>query len=157
MRTLIEIFAGLAILANPVIYGTDVFGAIVLRPAIAAVDDRTFTKLMGYVHRFADRRFPAINIGGLIAAAAVTALAAASEHWVSTTAGAVATLALIIFAAIYTLISKPINQALTAAAISDRVPDDARQLQARWDSVINLRVALQTLALAGLCVALAAT
>ena len=40
MRTLIEILAGLAILANGVIYGTDVFGAIVLRPAIAAVDDR---------------------------------------------------------------------------------------------------------------------
>jgi hypothetical protein len=40
MRTLIEILAGLAILSNAVIYGTDVFGAIVLRPAIAAVDDR---------------------------------------------------------------------------------------------------------------------
>jgi hypothetical protein len=36
------------------------------------------------------------------------------------------------------------------------VPGDARQLQARWDSVINARVALQTLALAALCVALAA-
>jgi hypothetical protein len=35
------------------------------------------------------------------------------------------------------------------------VPDDARQLQARWDSVINARVALQTL-LAALSVALAA-
>ena len=31
MRTLIEILAGLAILANAVIYGTDVFGAIVSR------------------------------------------------------------------------------------------------------------------------------
>ncbi len=51
MSTLIEILAGLAILANAVIYGTDVFGAIVLRPAIAAVDDRTFTQLMGHVHR----------------------------------------------------------------------------------------------------------
>ena len=36
MRTLIEILAGLAILANAVIYGTDVFGAIVLRPAVAS-------------------------------------------------------------------------------------------------------------------------
>lgn len=32
MRTLIEILAGLAILANAVIYGTDVFSATVLRP-----------------------------------------------------------------------------------------------------------------------------
>jgi hypothetical protein len=36
------------------------------------------------------------------------------------------------------------------------VPDDARQLQARWDSVIDGRVALQTIALGALCVALAA-
>jgi len=49
-----------------------------------------------------------------------------------------------------------VNTALTAAALADRVPDDARQLQARWDSVINARVALQTIALAALCVALAA-
>jgi hypothetical protein len=53
-------------------------------------------------------------------------------------------------------VSKPVNMALTAAALADRVPGDARRLQARWDSVINARVTLQTLALAGLCVALAA-
>jgi hypothetical protein len=72
-------------------------------------------------------------------------------------AGAFATLALIVFLAIYTRISKPVNTALTAAAVANQVPDDARQLQARWDSVINLRVALQTFALAALCIGLAAT
>ena len=41
MRTLIEVLASFAILANGVIHGTDVFGAIIRRPAIAAVDDRT--------------------------------------------------------------------------------------------------------------------
>jgi hypothetical protein len=156
MRTLIEILAGLAILGNAVIYGTDVFGAIVLRPAIASVDDRTFTKLMGHVHRIADRRLFAISVVGLIAAVATTAVAAASGHWVSTAAAALATLALISFALVYTRISKPVNQVLTAAALANQVPADARQLQARWDSVINLRVALQTLALTGLCIALAA-
>jgi hypothetical protein len=49
MRTLIEILAGLAILANAVIYGTDVFGAIVQRPAIASVDDLALTQVMGHV------------------------------------------------------------------------------------------------------------
>jgi hypothetical protein len=156
MRTLIEILASLAILANAVIYGTDVFGAIVLRPAIAAVDDRTLTQLLGHIHRIADRRFPAIGAAGLIAAMATAALAGASGHWVSAAAAALATLALIIFLAIYNRVSKPVNTALTAAALADRVPGDARQLQARWDSVINARVALQTLALAALCVALAA-
>jgi hypothetical protein len=156
MRTLIEILAGLAILANAVIYGTDVFGAIVQRPAIAAVDDRTLTQALGHIHRIADRRLKVITISGVIAALATAALAAATGHWVSTAAGALATLALITFIAIYNRISKPVNTALTAAAVADRVPDNARQLQARWDSVIDGRVALQTLALAALCIALAA-
>jgi len=156
MRTLIEILAALAILANAVIYGTDVFGATVLRPAIAAVDDRTLTQLLGHVHRIADRRFAVVGTGGLIAAVATAALAAASGHWASTAAGALAALALIAFLGIYTRVSKPVNTALTAAALAHRVPGNARQLQARWDSVIDLRVALQTLALAALCVALAA-
>jgi len=68
-----------------------------------------------------------------------------------------AALALITFIVIYNRVSKPVNTTLTTAALADRVPADARQLQAHWDSVINARVALQTLALAGLCVALAAT
>src|SRR4051794_27541529 len=75
MGTLVEVLAGLAILANAVVYGTDVFGAIVLRPAIAAVDDRTLTKLLGHIHRFADRL--AIGAAALIAAVAMTALAGA--------------------------------------------------------------------------------
>jgi hypothetical protein len=136
--TLIEILAGLAILANAVIYGTDVLGVIVLRPAIAAVDDRTFTQLMGHVHRVADRRIAAISIGGLIAAVAMSAVAAASGHWVSTATAALSTLAVIIFAGVHTRVSKPVNTALTTAATADRVLDDARDLRARWDSVIDL-------------------
>ena len=101
MHTAIQLLAGLAILTNAVVYGTDVFGAIVLRPAIAAVDDRTLTQLLGHAHR-------------------------------------------------------SVNTTLTAAAVADRVPADARQLQARWDSIINGRVALQAVALAALCVGLAA-
>jgi hypothetical protein len=156
MRTLIEILAGLAILANAVIYGTDVFGAIVQRPAIAAVDDRSLTQVMGHIHRVADRRFARIAIGGLIAAAATTVAAAATGHWVSTAAAAVATVTLIVFAVVYNRVSKPVNTALTAAALAGQVPGDARQLQTRWDSVIDARVVLQSLALVALCVGLAA-
>lgn len=156
IRTLTEILACVAILANAVVYGTDVFGATVLRPAIAAVDDRTLTQLLGHVHRIADRRFAAIGAFGLIAAVAMAALCAASGRWVSAVAAAVATLALVVFLAVYTRVSKPVNAALTAAAVADRVPDDVRGLQARWDSVINARVALQGTALVALCIGLAA-
>jgi hypothetical protein len=156
MLTLIEILAGIAILANAVIYGTDVFGAIIMRPAVASVDDRTLTQLLGHIHRIADHRLRNITVVGLIAAVATAAVAAATGHWVSTATAALATLAVIIFIGVYNRVSKPINTALTAAAVADRVPSDARQLQARWDSVINARVALQALAIAALCVALAA-
>lgn len=156
MSTLVQALAGLAIAANAIVYGTDVFAAIVLRPAIAAVDDRTLTQVLGHVHRVADRRFPVIGAVGLVAAAAMAVVAAVSGHQVSAVAGALATLALFIFLAVYTRISKPVNTALTAAALTDRVPRDARQLQARWNSVLNARVAVQTLALAALCVGLAA-
>jgi hypothetical protein len=44
------------------------------------------------------------------AAIAMAALAAATGHWVTTAAGVLATLALIIFLAIYTRISKPVTQ-----------------------------------------------
>jgi hypothetical protein len=134
MHIAIEIFAGLAILTNAVVYGTDVFGAIVLRPAIAAVDDRTFTQLLGHVHRVADRRYPPIGAIGLLSAAATAALAAASGRWVTGAAAALAALALLAFLGIYGRISKPVNTTLAAAAMADRVPTDVRQLQARWDS-----------------------
>jgi hypothetical protein len=124
MSTLVEVLAGLSIVANAVIYGTDVFAAIVLRPAVAAV--------------------------------AMTAVAAAGGHWVSAAAGALAALALVVFIVIYNRVSKPVNTALTEAAVAGRVRGDARELQARWDSVIEARVALQPFALAALCVALAA-
>ncbi|MGE0214222.1 DUF1772 domain-containing protein [Mycolicibacterium sp.] len=156
MSTFIEILAGAAILANAVVYGTDVFGAIVLRPAVAAVDDRTLTQLLGHIHRIADRRFAAIGAVGLVAAAATAVTAAVGGHWVSTVAALVATLALVAFLAVYSRVSKPVNMVLTAAAVADRVPRDARQLQTRWDSVIDARVVLQTVALVGLCVALVA-
>jgi hypothetical protein len=42
------------------------------------------------------------------------------------------------------------------AILANAVIYGARELQARWDSVINARVALQTFALAALCVGLAA-
>jgi hypothetical protein len=78
MATVIKILAGLAVLSNAVIYGTDVFGAIVQRPAMAAVDDQTLTQALGHIHLIADVRFKAIGIAGLIAAIATTIAAAVS-------------------------------------------------------------------------------
>jgi hypothetical protein len=52
-------------------------------------------------------------------------------------------------------VNAPINRELTAAAQEDRVPENARALQTRWDSVIIARAALQGIAVAALCAVLA--
>ncbi len=46
----------LAVLGTAVVYGTDVFCAIVLRPALTSIDDDELVAVMGSVHRYGDRR-----------------------------------------------------------------------------------------------------
>jgi hypothetical protein len=58
MNTLSYILAGVALMAGAVIYGIDVFCAIVQRPALAHVNDRALTSVMGRVHEYGDRRLP---------------------------------------------------------------------------------------------------
>lgn len=52
MKALGQVFIVISVLAGGIIYGTDVFSAIVLRPALALVDDRTLVSAMGRVHGF---------------------------------------------------------------------------------------------------------
>lgn len=55
---LARLAALIAVLATAVAYGTDVFCALVQRPALARVDDQALTAVMGNVHRYGDRRMP---------------------------------------------------------------------------------------------------
>jgi len=136
MTALAQLLIAAALVATAVIYGTDVFAAVVLRPALAHVDDRTLTGTAGYMHDYADRRLP---VPGAIGAAV---------------AGGAAVLAMAVWLFIYRSVSAPINRQLTAAAHDGRIPGDARVLQGQWDHVINARAALQTVAVAALCAAL---
>ena len=56
MTALGQVLIVMSALACGIIYGTDVFSAIVLRPALALVDDRTLVSTMGRVHDFAAGR-----------------------------------------------------------------------------------------------------
>jgi len=58
MTVLAQLLIAAALVATAVIYGTDVFAAIVLRPARAHVDDRALTGATGSMHDYADRRLP---------------------------------------------------------------------------------------------------
>ena len=80
MTLLAQLVALLAIVSTGVVYGTDVFCALVQRPALARVDDATLTAIMGNVHRYGDRRMPAPGIVGIIAAAAASVIAAVAGH-----------------------------------------------------------------------------
>jgi hypothetical protein len=144
----------IAVLGTAVVYGTDVFCAIVLRPALASVDDDALVALTGNVHRYGDRRMPVPGVLGLVAAAVSAAGAALSAHWTQTIAAGAALVLLLIWIVLCTRLSAPINRQLTAAAGAGRVLPNGRALQAKWDSIIGARATLQGLALAALCAVL---
>ena len=142
----------IAVMGSAVVYGTDVFCAMVLRPALARVDDRA--AVTGFVHRYGDRRMPVPGVIGVVAAAVSTTLAALARHWAQAIPAGVAVVLWVVWLLLYTRVSAPINRQLTAAADSGQVLPHVRVLQANWDRIINARAMLQALALAALCVAL---
>ena len=149
-----QVLIVISVLAGGIIYGTDVFSAIVLRPALALVNDQTLVSTMGRVHDFGDRRLRGPGIAGTGTAIAGTAVAAWAGHLGAAIAGTIAVAALASWLIIYARISAPVNARLTAAAQRGELPPDTRQLQHRWDSVITARSGLQLLAILALCTAL---
>ena len=154
MELLFQVLVVIAVLANAVIFGVDVFAAVVQRPALTCVDDATLTAMMGHGHRIADKRFPFFGISGVVSAVLACGVALAQGRGAAADATGLAVVVLVAWLVIFARISAPVNKRLTAAAMAGEVPADARALQDRWESVINVRVALQTIALAALCVAL---
>ncbi len=156
MSELARVAALIGVLGTAVVFGTDVFCAMVQRPALARVDDRALVAVMGYVHRYGDRRMPIPGVIGLVAAATSAAVAAAAGSWAAAIMATVALALLLVWLTLYIKVSAPINRQLTAAAQASQIPSNARALQANWDRVINARAALQGVAVCALCVALMA-
>jgi hypothetical protein len=150
-----RIAALIALLGTAVVYGTDVFCAIVLRPALALTDDDVLVAVMGSVHRFGDRRMPVPGVLGIVAAATSAVLATIAAHWAQAIAAGGALVFLLVWIVLYTQVSAPINRQLTAAADASRTLPNGRALQAKWDRIIDARAVLQGLAVAALGVALA--
>jgi hypothetical protein len=93
VSTLSHILAAAALMASAVIYGTDVFCAIVQRPALAQVSDRALTSVMGRIHEYGDRRLPLPGALGITAAALATVTAAIAGHAAAAVAAAIASAA----------------------------------------------------------------
>ena len=149
--------AALAAVTSAVVYGTDVFAALVLRPALAALDDTALVQAAGRIHQYADQRMPIPGGAGMLAAAAATLTATLAGRPLQAGLTGAALLALLAWLGLYLSIAAPINRQLTRAAVSQEMPPNARALQNRWDSIIAPRVALQTIALALLVSVLAFT
>ncbi|MCG5434298.1 DUF1772 domain-containing protein [Mycobacterium sp. MYCO198283] len=151
---LAHVAAVVAVLATAVVYGTDVFCAVVLRPALASIPDDALVAVTGEVHRYGDRRLPVPGVLGTLATSTSAALAAASGQGRPAIAAGVAAVLLLAWIALYLRVSAPINRRLTAAADRREPLPNGRALQASWDRVIGARAVLQGSALAALCVAL---
>jgi hypothetical protein len=152
MHLAAHLAALIAVVSTGVIYGTDVFCALVQRPALARVDDSTLTSVMGNVHRFGDRRLPVPGILGMLASAAAFVLAALADRPVASAAAGAALTLLVGWLLLYLRVSAPINRALTAAAENHETPANTRALQHDWDRIIVPRAVLQGLAVTALCV-----
>ena len=146
----------IAVLGTAVVYGTDVFCAVVLRPALASVDDAVLVAVTGRVHRYGDRRMPVPGVLGIVATTTSAVLAVIAAHRVQAVAAGAALLLLLVWLALYVRISAPINRELTAAVEAGTTPPNGRALQAKWDRINGARATLQGLAVVALCVALAA-
>ncbi|MGI4742153.1 MAG: hypothetical protein ACRYG7_43905 [Janthinobacterium lividum] len=63
----------LALLSTGVVYGTDVFFALVARPALRRADEASLTQVLGHLHAVADARMPVLGAMALVATAALAA------------------------------------------------------------------------------------
>lgn len=148
------LFAVIAVLGTAVVYGTDVFCALVQRPALARIDEGALLAVMGNMHRYGDRRMPVPGVLGLVAAAISAVFAAASGRWAQAGAAGTSVVLLLVWLLVYLRVSAPINRQLVAGVDRPEVSTDAQALQRNWDKVITIRATLQGLAVAGLCLAL---
>ena len=149
-----KLFALVAVLGTGVVYGTDMFCAMVQRPALARIDDRALLAVMGNIHRYGDRRMPVPGVLGLLAAATSAVVAATAGRWTQAVAAGIAVGLLMVWLLIYLRVSAPINHQLTAAIDQSDPAINARELQHNWDRVITLRAVLQGFAVTALCTAL---
>lgn len=133
-----------ASLSVAVVFGTDVFFTVVGRAALARSSAPSVLEVMGHLHAVADRRMPVFGVTGLLGAALLVALGAE----VRPLAG-IALVTQLVWLALYVAIAKPINERMAAAAQTGE-PCDARELQARWESILVPRSILLGIALAAL-------
>jgi hypothetical protein len=78
ITTAIQILAIVAVLANAVVYGTDIFAAVTMRSVYTKLDDSAAIAAAGWGHYFGDKRMPIFGAGGVVTAVLTTLVAASA-------------------------------------------------------------------------------
>lgn len=156
MNFFIHAPAIVAVLGVGVVFGTDAFCVIALRPALVHLDDRALVKVAGHLHIYADRRMPIPGAIGAVAALVAAVAAILSRSATPAVAAGVAVACLVGWLVLYLRVAAPVNREFARAALADQTPTNARALQQSWESVIVARVGLQAAALLALCITLIA-
>jgi hypothetical protein len=148
MTLLSDVLVMAGLLSSGVVYGTDVFFAVVGRTALARTSEGALTETMGRIHEVGDARMPLFGASALISTLALIFTTGLGTR-ASLFAG-VAFVGLTIQVTAYFRVAQPVNRALTAAALHGTVPPRVRALQTRWDRVIDLRAVGMMLGMTGL-------
>ncbi|MEO3403981.1 hypothetical protein AAFN85_08765 [Mucilaginibacter sp. CAU 1740] len=144
-----QILLAVAILTTGVVYGTDVFHAIVVKKAAALSSDQSLADMMGHTHLVADKRMPLVGVSGIISTLLLSVL---NYNTSLVMYSGAAFLALILHLFIYLKVAKPINQQMSAGVVAKQMPSGIRLLQLRWDSVIAYRAILLAVAMVSLII-----
>jgi Domain of unknown function (DUF1772) len=135
----------LAVICTGVVYGVDVFFAVIGQRALAESDDAAIADVMGRLHQVSDARMPIFGGTGLLATIALAAISPIGTLVSWLTLSAIA--GLLVQLSLYLTVAKPINTKMTKAVQRKEVLTDIRELQNRWDSVVVARAIAMTLAM----------
>jgi hypothetical protein len=141
----VDALSVLAVLCTGVVYGVDVFFAVIGQRALAESGDAAVAEVMGCLHQVADARMPIFGVTGLFATISLAAVSPLGTPVSWLTLSAIA--GLLVQLSLYLIVAKPINTKMTEAVQRKEVLADIRELQNRWDSVIVVRAIAMTLAI----------
>jgi len=141
------------ILSTAVVFGTDMFLLTIGRAALRMASPSAGTEVMGFFHLFADARMPIWGVLAILSNLVLVVVRRSGQRWFYLAS----LLMLILFVILYNLLSKPINRIQTKAAKNGARLENGRELQARWDRVLWIRVPLLGVSLLAQCLVLLVT
>jgi uncharacterized membrane protein len=145
-----EILLIIAVLSTGIVYGTNVFFALIVKKAVKKSEDSSIADLIGWIHLIADKRMPPIGITSILSSVSFICLNGliGTPGWLAFTA----VLSLLGHLIIYLSFAKPINSEMSLAARDKIKLHNIRVLQQKWDSVISIRAILLTIAMTSLLI-----